>query len=189
MMQLPFRSGAFDLVFANQVIHWSTPLDVVIRELNRILIPGGCLMFSTLGPDTFLELRAAFRAVDAYGHVNDFLDMHDVGDCLLREQFQDPVVDMEVLTAHYNTLSALLQGLKAQGVRNINRTRNPGLTGKHLWSRFTQKVTEFITTEGKFPLTYEVVYGHAWKGMKQKTAQGTDTYISVEQLKSSLRKR
>jgi malonyl-CoA O-methyltransferase len=104
MTVLPFATGLFDLVFANQTIHWSQPLNLVVRELNRVMNNQGCLMFSTLGPDTFKELKQAWKEVNNYAHTNDFADMHDVGDCLLRERFLDPVVDMELLTIHYGSL-------------------------------------------------------------------------------------
>lgn len=188
MATLPFATGQFDLIFSNQVIHWSDSLSALFREFNRVLRPGGCLMFSTLGPDTFRELRQAFKTVDGYTHVNDFLDMHHIGDCLLNEKFVDPVVDMDMLTAHYPSLSQLLYGLKSQGVRNIHAQRNPGLTGKRSWHAFEQAMTLLRTTDNQFPLTYEVVYGHAWKGMQRRTEQGIETFISVEQLKKSTRR-
>ncbi len=183
MTALPFASGVFDLVFANQVIHWSNPLSAVMSELNRVMRPEGCLMFSTLGPDTFKELRQAFSTADTYAHVNVFPDMHDVGDCLLAEYFLDPVVDMEILTAHFTSLPALLHALKAQGVRNVNPARNQGLTGKKSWLRFEQSMAVQSTSSGKFPLTYEVVYGHGWKGAQRRTSRGVETSISVSSLK------
>lgn len=183
MLAMPFATGLFDLIFANQVIHWAPSLSHSIRELNRVMNVQGCLMFSTLGPDTFCELRRAWAKVDQYGHTNDFIDMHDLGDCLLAEHFLDPVVDMEMLTAHYSTLPQLLHALKAQGVRNIHAARNPGLTGKKAWHDFEKTMASFCTTEGKFPLTYEVVYGHAWKGEQRRVNSGTETVISVESLR------
>ena len=186
MTDLPFPSGLFDLVFANQVIHWSNPLASVVSELNRVMAQDGCLMFSTLGPDTFLELRRAFASVDQFAHVNEFPDMHDVGDCLLAQYFVDPVVDMERLTAHYNTLPDLLRSLKAQGVRNMNAARNPGLTGKKNWQAFQQAMSAQCV-EGKFPLTHKIVYGHAWKEKKKKTGHGVETLISVDALRRTLK--
>ncbi len=189
MAAMPFASGLFDLVFANQVIHWSQSLSDMMHELSRVMNTDGCLMFSTLGPDTFLELRRAWAAIDQHAHTNDFIDMHDIGDSLLAAHFLDPVVDMEVLTAHYSSLPQLLQALKAQGVRNINAVRNPGLTGKKAWRRFEQAAAAFCTEQGKFPLTYEVVYGHAWKGALHQVDKGTETMISVEQLRTTYKTR
>lgn len=187
MHHLPFQQGMFDLVFANQVIHWSASLELVIRELNRVMSVNGCLMFTTLGPDTFKELTTSWADADDYMHTNFFPDMHDVGDCLQKEYLIDPVVDMERLTLHYETLPHLIKSLKNQGVKNINPQRNPGLTGKNAWRSFAQHYDELKTKEGKYPLTYEVVYGHAWKGTRQKIAQGVEAYIPVNSIKINKR--
>jgi malonyl-CoA O-methyltransferase len=183
MSALPFADGSFDLIFANQVIHWSESLADLTQELNRVMNINGCLMFSTLGPDTFKELKQAWLAADQYAHINHFADMHDIGDCLLAEHFLDPVVDMELLTVHYASLKQLLQNLQAQGVRNINQARNKGLTGKQSWQRFEAAYQNLRTAEGKYPLSYEVVYGHAWKGEQRRLGQGTETFIPVSQLR------
>ncbi len=180
MHALPFSKGVFDLVVSNQVFHWSSDCPVLMREVNRIMNPGGCLMFSTLGPDTFQELR---QPDEKYTHVNDFLDMHDVGDILLSEQFLDPVVDMEQLVLRYKSWPDLLRSLKNQGDRNIHPKRNQGLTGRQAWAAFEAKVKKTRTPEGKYPLTYEVLYGHAWKGEPRQTTQGIETSIPVSMLR------
>ena len=181
MLALPFAPNLFDLVFANQVIHWSPDLSLVLGELNRVMNPGGCLMFSTLGPDTFCELKAAWASVDGYAHVNNFLDMHDVGDCVLAERFLDPVVDRDEQQVHYATLQHLLRALKSQGVRNINALRNKGLTGKAAWHAFEQAFA--CNPQGQFTLTYEVIYGHAWKGEQRRIGEGVETMVPVSALR------
>lgn len=182
MSALPFPNGVFDLVFANQAIHWSESLSLVFRGLNRVMNANGCLMFSTLGPDTFKELNSAWAGSDAFSHTNRFVDMHDIGDCLMGEHFLDPVVDMELLTAHYPELTTLMKSLKAQGVRNVNPGRNPGLTGKQAWLTFESHYQRSLTNDGKYPLTYEVVYGHAWKGKQGRSEQGIETFIPISQI-------
>ena len=183
MKQLPFAAGAFDLVFANQVIHWGESLEAVFRELNRVMKPNACLMFTTLGPDTFKELKHAWSGANDFAHVNEFPDMHDVGDCLMAEHFLEPVMDMELLAVHYESLPKLVHSLKAQGVKNINLRRNQGLTGRSSWKKFEQNYSSLQTDTGRYPLTYEVVYGHAWKGEQRKTEQGIETLIPISQIK------
>ena len=90
---------------------------------------------------------------------------------------------MELLTAHYASVPHLFKALKRQGVRNINPLRNQGLTGKASWTNFEQSVAACRTPEGKIPLTYEVIYGHAWKGMQQRSEQGIETYIPLSSLR------
>jgi malonyl-CoA O-methyltransferase len=186
MKSMPFATGMFDLVFANQVIHWSSSLARVFRELNRVMNVNGCLMFTTLGPDTFKELKKAWAEVNQYAHVNEFIDMHDIGDCLMAEHLLDPVMDMELLSVHYETLPHLIRALKKQGVRNINSERNRGLTGKTAWKQFEKNYAAMQTDKGKYPLTYEVVYGHAWKGEQRKTGNGIETLIPVSQIKRKI---
>lgn len=183
MMKLPFQTGIFDLVIGNQVLHWAEAIPGALKELNRVMAVEGCLMFSTLGPDTFKELRTSWANINDYAHVNAFWDMHDVGDALVQAYFLDPVMDMELITVHYSDSKALLASLKAQGVKNIHEKRNPGLTGKGQWQQFLQALAKNQLTSGEYPLTYEVVYGHAWKGAKQAGHLGQETVIPISAIK------
>ncbi|KTC74302.1 biotin synthase [Legionella birminghamensis] len=185
MMKLPFADRVFDLVFANQVVHWSQPPLAVFKELNRVMNVNGCLMFSTLGPDTFKELRSSWNSADSYAHTNEFADMHDVGDELLRQGFLDPVIDMELLTVHYKSITQLVSNLKSQGVRNINPMRNHGLTGCKAWKKFEENYQTFCTENNKYPLSYEVVYGHSWKGERHRD---DEVFIPVSQIRKAQRK-
>ncbi len=179
MHGLPFADNTFDLIISNQVIHWSPTLLVLFKELYRIMRAESCLMFSTLGPDTFQEINQAWQHDTLCRHTNEFRDMHDIGDILLTAHFADPVVDMERLKARYSSLHDLFQGLKAQGVKNIHPRRHPGLTGKKNWQRF---ITNYPQEQGKFSLSYEVVYGQAWKVAPIKSASAQETYIPVNSI-------
>jgi malonyl-CoA O-methyltransferase len=187
MNHLPFATGLFDLVFANQVIHWGNSLDSVLRELNRVMKVNGCFMFTTLGPDTFKELKTCWAGANSHAHINEFADMHDIGDLLLSEYFVDPVMDMEELIVHYESVAHLVKALKNQGVKNINPARNRGLTGRASWREFENNYQQIRTDNGKYPLGYEVVYGHAWKSERQKTSTGTETLISVSSITKKVR--
>lgn len=188
MNLLPFDSASFDLIVTNQAIHWSSDIGGLFAELNRVLRLNGCLMFSTLGPDTFQELRQSWAKIDSDGHVNEFLDMHHLGDALLAEHFLDPVVDMEYLTVHYPSVKELIRSLKKQGVHNHHPKKSRGLTSVQRWNIFEKMMHTLSTDEGKIPLSYEVIYGHAWKGATQVTEQGAESWVSVDELRQQLRK-
>ena len=162
MERLPFTDGSFDMVWSNLALNWTQAPDQVFAECLRVLRPGGVLMLSTAGPDTLKELRDAYAAVDRHVHVNRFIDMHDLGDCLVRARFADPVMDMEYITLNYPDVRALLAELKASGARNFNRGRNRALSGK---SRFAACIGcyERLRENDRLPATFEVVYGQAWK--------------------------
>ena len=87
-------------------------------------------MFTTFGPDTLKELRSCWSQVDGYTHVNNFIDMHDIGDALIRSSFAEPVMDMELLTMTYSDVPGLMRDLKSIGAHNVTRGRSRKLTGK-----------------------------------------------------------
>ena len=158
---LPLQSASMDLIYANMTVQWCNDLDQVLREFARVLRPGGLLMFSTLGPDTLRELRRAFAAVDQGAHVSPFLDMHDIGDALVRQGFEMPVMDVEHYQLTYPSLEALLRDLRAVGATNALQARARGLLTPRRLERLRAAYAAF-RVEGRLPATYEVVYGHAW---------------------------
>jgi malonyl-CoA O-methyltransferase len=169
--QLPLASGSVDLAWSNLALQWMNDPDQAFAEFNRVLAPGGLLMFSTFGPDTLKELRAAYSGVDQHTHVSRFIDLHDIGDILVKRGFADPVMDMEPFTLTYSDVRALMHDLKAIGAHNVTHARPPGLTGKSRLAAVTQAY-EPLRRDGKLPATFEVVYGHAWKPLPRVTASG-----------------
>lgn len=183
MTALPFQSGQFDLVFSNQAVHWALDSANLYREVQRIMSEQACFMASTLGPDTFIEIRQSFSRADHHHHQNDFMDMHDVGDAMLQAGFAEPVVDMEKIIGEYSSVLSMLQSLKEQGVRNIHSNRLSGLMGRSHWQTFLAAYETLRQDNGRYPLTYEVVYLHGFKG--KPTARNGVVNIPL----SSIRRR
>lgn len=169
---LPFAGESFELALSNLAMQWCDP-ERIAKETVRVLKPKGLFMFTTFGPDTLKELRAAFKSIDDGPHVNTFPDMHDIGDILVHAGFADPVMDQEIITLTYTDLMPLLRELKGIGAHNVLLGRANGLMGKHRWRRMVDAYERF-RKEGRLPATYEVVYGHAWKPEigKRKTIDG-----------------
>ena len=158
---LPLNAGCVDLAISNLTLQWCDP-ECVAKEVARVLKPHGLFMFTTFGPDTLKELRAAFRAIDDKPHVNRFVDMHDLGDILVHAGFADPVMDQEIVTLTYTALNPLLKELKGIGAHNALHGRATGLMGRARWARMVAAYEAF-RKDDRLPATFEVVYGHAWK--------------------------
>jgi malonyl-CoA O-methyltransferase len=144
------------------MLQWCNDPDRVLRECRRVLRPGGVLHFTTLGPDTLVELRRAWQAADpGHVHVSRFLDMHDVGDALVRAGFAEPVLDVERYTLTYPDARDLMRDLKTIGAHNATAGRARGLTGKGVLQRMLDAYESF-RSGGLLPATYEVVFAQAW---------------------------
>jgi malonyl-CoA O-methyltransferase len=161
--RLPLAEASVDLLYSNLMLQWCDDLDALFAEFRRVLKPRGLLTFSTFGPDTLKELRSAWASVDAHTHVHRFIDMHDIGDALVRAGLSEPVLDVEPFTLTYDDTFALMGDLKAIGAHNAAAGRAPGLTGRGRLSAMSAAY-EHHRSAGKLPATYEVVYGQAWGG-------------------------
>ncbi|HZF26268.1 MAG TPA: malonyl-ACP O-methyltransferase BioC [Steroidobacteraceae bacterium] len=165
--RMPLPDESVDLIFSNLMLQWCDVPDGVLREVQRVLKPRGLLTFSTLGPDTLMELRAAWAAVDERPHVSRFIDMHDLGDALVRARLAEPVLDVERFTLTYDTAIALMRDLKAIGAQNATAGRPSGLTGRARFAAVTAAYERFRIA-GRLPATYEVVLGHAWGAVSRE---------------------
>lgn len=175
--RLPLADASFDLVFSNLMLQWCGDLDRTFADLQRILRPGGLLIFTSFGPDTLGELRASWAQADERPHVNAFLDMHDVGDALVRSRFADTVMDVERLTVTYPDVWALMRELKAIGAHNVTAGRARGLTGRGRLRKMADAYEAF-RRDGVLPASYEVVHGHAWA-----CGEGAEVTIPLEVLR------
>jgi malonyl-CoA O-methyltransferase len=158
--RLPLRTASLDMVCSNLALEWAVRPEQALRESLRVLARGGLLMFTTLGPDTLNELRAAHP--DAAAGVHAFEDMHDLGDLLVGAGFADPVMDMERVTLTFSDFAALARELRASGCGSAAPPGGAGLRGRG-WRRRLEQGYEQHRREGRLPATFEIVYGHAWK--------------------------
>jgi malonyl-CoA O-methyltransferase len=176
--RLPLGSASVDIVFSNLMLQWCDPLDEVFAEIRRILKPQGFLTFTTFGPDTLKELRSAWAAADSHNHVNRFLDMHDVGDALVRAGLQEPVLDIDRTQLTYADGMALMYDLKCIGAHNATAGRPRSLVGRGRLRRVLNAYESF-RQDGRLPATYEIVYGAAWGTAGRPAAAARDGEVRI----------
>ena len=183
---LPLKAGSVDLIVSNLMLQWCDP-EAVFAEFARILQPQGLLAFTSFGPDTLRELRQGWARLDAEAHVHPFMDMHDIGDALVRAGFADPVLDTERYTLQYQNLEDLFGDLKATGAHNADRRRRRGLTSP---DRLKALKAEYEThrQDGRLPATYEVVFAHAWSPPERNFKGGPNT-VSLDEMRQALKRR
>ena len=163
--KLPLADNMFDLVFSSLSMQWCNDLNAALLEARRVLKPGGLFVFTTFGPDTLKELRQSWFSIDDASHVNQFIDMHDIGDALLQDGFVEPVMEAEILTVTYESVDTLMHDLKAIGANVTAQsatTLRAGLSGRSVLQAVRDSYEQY-RQQGVLPATYEIIYGHAWK--------------------------
>ncbi len=169
---LPQADDSLGLLWSNLALHWHPQPAKVLAEWRRVLQTDGLLMFSCFGPDTFRELRTAFSGIDDLPHTLAFADMHDLGDLLVQAGFATPVMDMERITVTYSSPEKLLADVRAFG-GNPLANRRRGLLGRDAYQRLLEALDAQRNADGKIPLSFEILYGHAVKPATSITADGS----------------
>lgn len=141
--KLPFASGSFDLVVANQLLPWVGDIGPALNEIARVLRREGLFLCTALGPDSFVESRSSGG--------NAFIDMHDIGDAIVRAGMRDPVLDTERITIQYTARERLQADLAGAGLLALGDFDKA-------WPQ-----------EGRIEVTVELVFGHAWGGPAKTT--------------------
>ena len=187
---LPLADASVDLVYSSLCLQWCEDPGLALAEFRRVLRADGLLLFSTFGPDTLKELRAAFAEVDRTPHVSRFIDMHDIGDALLTSGFRDPVLERDDFTLTYADARELMRELRAIGATNADAQRQRSLTGKTHLARAVAAYERFRRV-GVLPATYEVIYAIARApepGQPVRGHGGDVASFPIERLRGSRRR-
>ena len=175
-----------DLLWSNMALHACADLPALLAQWHASIAVGGFVMFSCLGPDSFVELRPLY-ARNGWGRpAPDWWDMHDVGDLLLQAGFADPVMDQQRLRLTWASAESLLADLRALG-GNLAPTRFAGLRGRRWRQRLLEEIDTLRGEDGRLALTVEVVFGHAFVAAP-RLAVAAETQVSLETMRATLRK-
>ncbi len=184
--RLPFSDGSFDLVVSNLALPWCESPAALFCEVARVLDTDGAFFFTTAGPDTLVEYRAAWARVDGHPHAFGLIDMHDIGDAMLAAGFAAPVLDRDDVTVDYPSIDSLERELRGIGAVNLAVGRRRGLTSPSAGRKLAQEAA----STSRFPVTLELVQGHGWKGqsLTHGHSSGAEQAIPLEQLMNTLKR-
>lgn len=158
---LPLAGASVDLLCSNLALGLMDDAGAAFAEYRRVLRHGALLMFSFLGPDSFHELRGAWRAVDDHVHLHPFVDLHEVGDALVHAGFSDVVVDVERLHAEFDDVDHVLRELRESGGGHAAPERRRGLMSPRALDRLRAAYPR-DSSGAPVRATLEVGYAHAW---------------------------
>ena len=158
MSALPLADQSSELLFSNLAMQWCPDPASLFTEFRRVLTPGGMLLFSSLGPGSLRELITAWAAADGITQTVEFADILQVGDALLAAGFQEPVMDAERITVSYPDIDSLVRELEATGTSGFLQGQKCLAEAEN----YLEKAYEPFKVEGRYPVTYEIIYGAAF---------------------------
>ncbi len=153
--QLPLAGQIVDGVFSNLALQWCVNLQAVFTDIKRVLKSDGRLVFSTFGPQTLQELKAAWADVDGYSHVNDFYSEQQLTRFLQLAGYTEIKVETRVYISSYGSVLALMKELKHIGAHNVIAGRNKNITTKTTLQRMIAAYEE--QSCDLIPATFEVI--------------------------------
>ena len=183
---LPLANRSADLLVANLSLQWTEDLPALFNGLRHILRPGGMLLFSLPGTDSMKELKLACQAAGFANAIDEFRDLHDIGDALLAAGFREPVMDAETISLAYREPATLFRELQAVGAASYCRDFDKLLQAKdQIGAHYPVD-----RSSGTWPLSWEIVYGAAFgpeEGQPVRSGGVEMATFSVDALRASRR--
>jgi malonyl-CoA O-methyltransferase len=173
------------LVWANMMLHAVADPPALLKRWQNAISADGFVMFSCLGPDTLRELSALYRRLGWPAPTMNFVDMHDLGDMLVRAGFADPVMDQETLKLSWADAPSLLAELKTLG-GNAAPDRCPGLRTPRWKLRLEAELASLRGPDGRLYISFEIAYGHAFKAAP-KAVPANQTEVSLDTMRTLIR--
>jgi|GEM_PF-6046934 malonyl-CoA O-methyltransferase len=99
----------FELILTNLWLNFNDLTSSLIK-IHKLLTSEGVILFSLFGIDTLKDYQ------EIYNPQFKLLDMHNLGDFMLKQGFIDPVLDVEYMKAKFKNTSELQQEFVNLGI-------------------------------------------------------------------------
>lgn len=160
--RLPFRNDSIGQIYSNLAVQWCEDLSALLGDCRRVLCADGRLVLSTFGPRTLVELKAAWRQVDDFAHVNEFYSAEQIRRFLVAAGWRCFELEVELISQPYPSVLALMRELKGIGAHNVSTYRNPRPTSRaSLQSMIAHYESAMLG--GEIVASYEIIYLRAMR--------------------------
>jgi malonyl-CoA O-methyltransferase len=135
-----------------------------------------------------LHMAADPQALIARWHKALAVDGYLMFSCLGPDTLREPVMDMERIVLTFATPARLLQELRGLG-RNLHPQRFPALRGRRWHANLEQALSQRLADArqgGQLALTFEIVYGHAFKPTPRVRMEGSSA-VALQDMRDMLR--
>lgn len=165
---LPFVQNSFDMVISPLSLHTVNDLPGALIQINRALKPDGLFLGAILGGETLYELRHCLMQaeIEIRGgtgpHIAPFADKQQIGSLMQRARFALPVVDSEIVTVTYESVSSLMHDLRGMGENNNLKERSSNLNKSVLNKAEEIYRTHFADDDERLRSTFEIIFMIGW---------------------------
>ncbi len=159
---LPFSNQSINLITSNAMLQWCPNLNNVFLECRRILKDKGLFVFTSFDTGTLTELKQSWAAINNEKHVNDFVSPPIIHQLLQLNGFTNISIQTQTITLKYQNVMDIIYSLKQLGANHIPSSKR-GLIKKNTFNKMLQHYELFRQDDGKLPVTYEVIFGYAWR--------------------------
>jgi malonyl-CoA O-methyltransferase len=150
---LGLADNSVDVCFSNLAVQWCNDLPRALQELYRVTRSGGLMVFSTLVKGSLCELETAWKHIDDYQHINQFLPLHAIAEAC--QPFRHQIIHQQY-NQYYPQLLPLLNSLKGIGATHLHHGRQQGLMTR---KRLNMLAEVYPQNHGNYPLSYQIAFG------------------------------
>ena len=150
---LPLATATFDLAWSNLAVQWCGNLSTALRELYRVVRPGGVVAFTTLVQGSLPELHQAWQVVDERPHANRFLPPDEIEQSLNGVHYQHHI---QPITLWFDDALSAMRSLKGIGATHLHEGRDPRILTR---SQLQRLQLAWPQQQGRYPLTYHLFLG------------------------------
>ncbi|NQU74454.1 MAG: methyltransferase domain-containing protein [Candidatus Omnitrophica bacterium] len=164
MEELPYKTGAFDIIFSNITYQWAHDAKPAFLEIKRILKNGGRFYFSILIKDSLKELYETVKGIAKKDQRMDFLPSGES----IKSEFTESGLKIawceeKTLKKYYDSSLALLKTLKRAGAGKILDGNVFKMGQRRLFFEMLEAYDRNFNEGGKVFANYNVIFGCAKK--------------------------
>lgn len=157
------HEASFDLIVSNACFQWLSFPRQTLRHLRRMLRPGGLLVFTTFGPETFYELHQSFNEVyrasgmEPQRHGLSFQSDAQWENTLKEAGFSSIPKERLIQKETYASVRDFLLSVKAMGASTSEAAATPGLSSRRLFAGMYKEYEDKFSIEGGIAATYDLL--------------------------------
>ncbi|ETT69730.1 biotin biosynthesis protein BioC [Paenibacillus sp. FSL R7-277] len=156
-------TASFDLIVSNACFQWLSNPRQTIGQLRRMLRPGGMLIFTTFGPDTFYEMHRAFNEVyrasglEPQRHGLTFRSTDQWTNLMKESGFTNIQYERSIQTEKYASARDFLHSVKAMGASTSEAVTMGGLSSRRLFTNMYKEYEGKFSVQGGVAASYDLL--------------------------------